>query len=228
YEMHEADKELSDMLMDASYASLEAEVGESDARRIYNDAQQRIASLNQQIKDAGGVVASGLRRTGDVAVDVVEEQTKGIFANKSARWVAVAGGVAAAAYAIFNKGYDDTPLTDIPPPPPGRRAMSTSRADLQGISSGKFLNDDYSSTDRETIEMANAPYADSNIPAPTSISQRSYINSATARISNRSLVIDRTNPIEYGRAIQGIIPGAQVGININHNYNMPTDMERKL
>lgn len=227
--LHEADPGLSGMLNDAAFAAIKAEDPET-AGRMMKEYQERIAALNAEAKQAGttGPSGSAAGRAASEALDIAEEHAKGILQNKFARVGLVAGAAMFGVYAIFNKGYDDTPLTDIPPPPPGRANMFARNADLQGIKSGAFLNDNYSKQDRESIEVANASYADSNIPAPTSIAQRSYINSATARISNRSLIMDRTNPAEYAKAIQGIMPGAQVGVSINHNYNIPSDMERQL
>jgi hypothetical protein len=76
--------------------------------------------------------------------------------------------------------------------------------------------------------MNSAVDQESNIQAPSSIIQKSYLNSATARISNRGMIIDRTNPVEYARAIQARIPGSQVGVNINYNHRLPSDIEREL
>lgn len=224
--MHEADPEMSRMLHAAAFSAIEAEDPET-AARMAKEYQERIAAMNAKIK-TDGAEATAAGRAASKALDIVEEQAKGILQNKFARVAFVAGAAMFGAYAIFNKGYDDTPLTDVPPPPPGRANMFARNADLQGIKSGAFLNDNYTKQDRESIEMANVPYIDSNIPAPTMLAQKSYINSATARISNRSLIMDRTNPMEYAKAIQGIMPGSQVGVSINHNYNIPSDMERQL
>lgn len=227
--LHEADPGLSNMLNDAAFSAIEAEDPET-AGRMMKEYQERIAAMNAEIKDAGRAGAKGTAagRAASEALDIAEEHAKGILQNKFARVGLIAGAAMFGVYAIFNKGYDDTPLTDVPPPPPGRANMFARNADLQGIKSGAFLSDNYTKQDRESIEMANAPYIDNNIPAPTMMAQKSYINSATARISNRSLIMDRTNPMEYAKAIQGIMPGSQVGVSINHNYNIPSDMERQL
>lgn len=227
--LHESDPGLSNMLNDAAFSALQAEDPEA-AGRMMKEYQERIAAMNAETKQAGraGPKATAAGRAASDALDIAEQHAKGILQNKFARVGLIAGAAMFGAYAIFNKGYDDTPLTDVPPPPPGRANMFARNADLQGIKSGAFLNDNYSKQDKESIQIANADYAESNIPSPTSIAQRSYINSATARISNRSLIMDRTNPAEYARAIQGAIPGSQVGVSINHNYNIPSDMERAL
>jgi hypothetical protein len=76
------------------------------------------------------------------------------------------------AYALFNKGYDDTPLTDIPPPPPGRSIMGMSSADMESVRSGTLLNDHYSKEGIATAGANSGGYEESNIPAPNSIIKR--------------------------------------------------------
>jgi hypothetical protein len=105
--------------------------------------------------------------------------------------------------------------------------MHATQADLEGVKSGNLLNDHLT---RQQMQMAEASsgYGSNQIGPPNSMPRKSYLNGATARISNRSLIVDKTNPIEYARAIKQIMPGSQVNLQINNRYSVPSDIERQL
>lgn len=193
---------------------------------------ETIGAINTAIKDqAKTASSSGPARTleqsalNDLGKRIVEARAEGI--NKYGRVLGVGGLVAAGVYALFNKGYDDEPLTDVPPPPPGQERMHATQADLQGVRSGSLLDDHLT---RQQLQMAEASsgYGSNQIGPPNSMPRKSYLNGATARISNRSLIVDKTNPIEYARAIKQIMPGSQVNLQINNRYSVPSDIERQL
>jgi hypothetical protein len=207
-------------------AALNAVEDQGLRERIKNDIGERMSALNEASKtDAAGKSALGRDIVGGVEEAVGQKKATGL--NKMARVLGIGGAVAAGAYALFNSGYDDTPLTDVPPPPPGRSALFATNADLESVRNGSLLNDAYGKQNQD-MAGASQPTFESNIAGPSVLSKKSYLNGATARISNRSLIVDRTNPMEYARAIQATIPGAQVGVNMNYNYNIPSDIERAL
>ncbi|NDB81151.1 MAG: hypothetical protein EB127_00155 [Alphaproteobacteria bacterium] len=228
--LHAADPAMSGLVTNAA---LNTVVDPNQRRSLGNDAAARIAANNAaEMEKAAG--RGGARTLTEAAEDTVRSlaedavHKRATAFNKIARPAALAAIAVAGAYAMFNKGYDDTPLTDIPPPPPGRSIMGMSSADMESVRSGTLLNDHYS---KEGIGVASANsggYEESNIPAPNTIIKKSYLNGSTARINNRSLTLDRTSPLEYSRAVQSTIPGSQVGLNINHNYNVPSDLHRQL
>lgn len=227
--LHAINPQMSEMLTSAALNA----INDPSARGRYKkDVEERIANLNAASQSGGGGAAAervALNKNAQRALSEGFSATKSLLENKMARPMMIGAAAMAGAYAIFNKGYDDTPLTDIPPPPPGRSSMTASNADLESVRSGNLLGDHYGGQDTNTAgALGGGGYVEGNIPEPSSISQKSYLNSATARISNRGVVLDRSNPTEYARAIQGSIPGAQVGVSINHNYNIPKDMDRHL
>lgn len=155
------------------------------------------------------------------------EDAKGLLENKFARTVGIGAAAMAGVYALFTKGYDDEPLSDIPPPP-SNYGMN-SNAQMQPLTGGgSLVSDSYRRQSMDMADALGADYSESNIPAPTSIMKRSYLDGATARISSRSLNLDRTNPVEYARSLRQAIPGSSIGLNINTTYSVPSDMERKL
>lgn len=225
-ELNRVSAETSEMLEDAAFLSIESD-DPVRAKKIKSDAEEMIKELNRITQEEGASRAEQGAKKARVTLQEVKENMANIHMNKLARIGLIGLGVTAAAYALFNTGYDDTPLTDLPPPPPGRMGM-TSGANMASIESGKLLNSYTRNQDNESIGQANIDYASSNISSPSSIVNKSYLNSATARISNRSLVLDRTSPLEYAKAIQSTIPGAQVNVNVNHRYNVPSDLEREI
>jgi hypothetical protein len=155
-------------------------------------------------------------------------ENKSILSNKYARVAAIGGATMAGIYALFNKGYDDEPLSDIPPPPPGRLNMGTSNATLEAIKNGSLLNDNLSRGDITRAQASGGgSYAENQIGSGTSIMNKSYLDGASARISNRNVIIDRSNPVEYAKAIQASLPGAHVGLNINYNHKVPSNLDRE-
>ena len=228
--LHAADPAMSGLVTNAA---LNTVVDPNQRTSLGNDAAARIAANNAaEMEKAAG--RSGGKTLSSAAEDVVrslaEDAThkRATAFNKIARPAGIAAIAMAGAYALFNKGYDDTPLTDIPAPPPGRSIMGMSSADMESVRSGSLLNDHYAKEGIATAGANSGGYEESNIPAPNSIIKKSYLNGSTARINNRSLTLDRTSPLEYGRAVQSTIPGSQVGLNINHNYNVPSDLHRQL
>ena len=228
--LHAADPTMSGMVTNAA---LNTVVDPNQRASLGNDASARIAANNAaEMEKAAG--RSGGKTLSSAAEDVVRSLSedaahkRATAFNKIARPAGIAALAMAGAYALFNKGYDDTPLTDIPPPPPGRSIMGMSGADMESVRSGTLLNDHYAKEDTATAGANSGGYEESNIPAPNSIIKKSYLNGSTARINNRSLTLDRTSPLEYSRAVQSTIPGSQVGLNINHNYNVPSDLHRQL
>lgn len=221
--MGQAEPEMENNLISAALNAIE---DKGLQERIKNDIEERISANNAAIKE-GAEGKSSLARNIVKEIEEAASQKRATGLNKMARVLGIGGVVAAGAYALFNKGYDDTPLTDVPPPPPGRSALFATNADLESVRNGSLLNDTYG---KQNIDMAEAsqPGFESNIAGPSVLGKKSYLNGATARISNRSLIVDKTNPMEYARAIQGVIPGAQVGVNMNYNYNIPSDIEREL
>ena len=237
FALHLLNPEQSESLLDAAIESLPASFrgqAREEMEKYKGNIGELISALNGYEKSKAQINArnSGAVDKAREAIETVAEHVKGTMQNKYARVGLIGGAVSAGVYAMFNKGYDDTPLSDIPPPPPGRGIMSPRNADLESVANGNLLNDNASGYNRDSSAMAQAMNSavdqESNIQAPSSIIQKSYLNSATARISNRGMIIDRTNPVEYARAIQARIPGSQVGVNINYNHRLPSDIEREL
>ena len=245
FALHQLDSDRSDMLLNFAMSALPKGRQEEFKKKVNQFKEgltgrggtalgDSLSQLNQsekaraaaRVKNASG---ASLARA---EIKEAKESSKSLFANKFARAGMVGAAVMAGAYALFNSGYDDEPLTDLPPPPPGRMMMTPTNADMQVINSGNLLSDNYSSynrgNDEEMARTAGSPEMSGTMSAPNSIAAKSYLNNANVRISNRGMIVDKTNPVEYARAIQGIIPGAQVGVSINHNYNIPTDLEREL
>lgn len=237
FALHLLNPEQSESLLDAAMESLPASfrgAAKEEMEKYRGNIGKLISDLNANEKRRAEVSSrnAGAIDKAKQAIETVADHTKGLMQNKYARVALIGGAVSAGAYALFNKGYDDTPLSDIPPPPPGRGIMSPRNADLESVANGNLLNDSTGMQNRQNSSMAESMNGSvdqaSNIQAPSTIVQKSYLNSATARISNRGMIIDRTNPVEYARAIQARIPGSQVGVNINYNHRIPSDIEREM
>jgi hypothetical protein len=191
---------------------------------------QMLAAANKGIHEAAAAVTGEAPATVKAAESITRTwvENKSILSNKYARVAAIGGAAMAGIYALFNKGYDDEPLSDIPPPPPGRLNMGTPNATLEAIKNGSLLNDNLSRNDIMRAQASNGgSYAENQIGSGTSIMNKSYLDGASARISNRNVIIDRSNPVEYAKAIQASLPGAHVGLNINYNHKVPSNLDRE-
>jgi hypothetical protein len=241
--LYSLDKKQRDMVLNLAYNSLPASSRKAVKRKLKDidtqvERESPLGKMVGQLNATERAKAEAKVKNKNVASKVekeLQEQPsimKSILMNKFSRVGLLSGAVMAGAYAMFNSGYDDEPLTDIPTPPPGRMAMNASNADMEMIDNGTLLSDNYrnynQSNDREMAMGASNVDMSGVMSSPNMIQSKSYLNNSTAKISSRSIIVDRTNPIEYARAIQGIIPGSQVGVNINHNYKIPSDLEREL
>jgi hypothetical protein len=246
FALHQLDSGRSDMLIDFAMSALPEAKRQEFKKKVteFKDAltganassfgAEDLARLNatEKAKAAGRGKNSVAKQLAQKELKENKESAKSLFANKFARAGMVGAAVTAGAYALFNSGYDDEPLVDVPPPPPGRMMMTPTNADMKLINSGNLLSDNYSNynqtQDEEMARSAGSAEMSGAMSSPNSIASKSYLNNAAVRISNRGMIVDKTNPVEYARSIQGIIPGAQVGVKINHNYNIPSDLERQL
>ena len=195
-------------------------------------AGQLLSAANRGIHEAAAAAGGGAEAPATVKAAESMAKTwvenKSILSNKYARVAAIGGATMAGIYALFNKGYDDEPLSDIPPPPPGRLNMGASNATLEAIKNGSLLNDNLSRSDITRAQASGGgSYAENQIGSGTSIMNKSYLDGASARISNRNVIIDRSNPVEYAKAIQASLPGAHVGLNINYNHKVPSNLDRE-
>ena len=160
----------------------------------------------------------------------IKDAISALKTNKFARAGLIGAGAMAGAYAIFNKGYDDEPLADIPPPPPGRAGMN-GMADMPSVTGGgsRFFSESQS---REGIDAAaahgNVEYQDGSMLGPTGIITKSYSDGATHRVSSRAITLDRMSPGEYARAVQGALPNSNINVSINTTHKMPSDIERRM
>jgi hypothetical protein len=161
------------------------------------------------------------------ASNIMQAEARGVAQNSIARIVGIGAAVAVGAYALFNKGYDDTPISDIPPPPSGMSMMGgNGQMPTQGMTG---MGSTYNRQARDFSEGSQGGgYVEGNIPAPTSIGSNSYLDGSTARINSRNVTIDRTTASEYARSIRSGLPSSNVGLTINNNYYVPSDIERKL
>ena len=246
FALHQLDSDRSDMLINFAMSALPEAKRQEFKKKVsaFKDAltganasnfgAEDLARLNatEKAKAAGRGKNSVAKQLVQQEMKEGKEAAKSLFANKFARAGMVGAAITAGAYALFNSGYDDEPLVDVPPPPPGRMMMTPTNADMKLINSGNLLSDNYSNynqtQDEEMARSAGSAEMSGVMSSPNSIASKSYLNNAAVRISNRGMIVDKTNPVEYARSIQGIIPGAQVGVKINHNYNIPSDLERQL
>lgn len=161
------------------------------------------------------------------ASNIMRAEARGVAQNSIARIAGIGAAVAVGAYALFNKGYDDTPISDIPPPPSGMSMMGgNGQMPSQGMGG---MGSTYNRQARDFSEGSQGGgYVEGNIPAPTSIESKSYLDGSTARINSRNVTIDRTTATEYARSIRSGLPSSNVGLTINNNYYVPSDIERKL
>ena len=176
-------------------------------------------------REANAAAARAATRTR--ASNIMQAEARGVAQNSIARIVGIGAAVAIGAYALFNKGYDDSPISDIPPPPSGMSMMGgNGQMPMQGMSG---MGSTYNRQARDFSEGSQgAGYIEGNIPAPTSIPSKSYLDGSTARINSRNVTIDRTTATEYARSIRSGLPSSNVGLTINNNYYVPSDIERKL
>jgi hypothetical protein len=199
--------------------------GAMRAAGIKSDHPNLVAAGNAAVKEAA---AQKLRDNLVSKRRQISDAGQALMSNKFARVTGIAGMAMAGAYAIFNKGYDDEPLADVPPPPPGRN-MGSYSADMQTANNPNFLNDSYN---RQGLDIAdanhNADYYESNIPSPNTLQKRGYIDGSSARISSRGIVLDRTNPLDYVNAIRSGLPNSSISLTINTNNQVPSDLERRL
>ena len=158
----------------------------------------------------------------------------------SKAWKPLAAGLAVAAvgYSLFDKGYSNKSL-EAPPRPPGgesesgpsRSAIAMRVAMAQGA--GLNLNEEFMNMRSDMGTGANTPMPMGNgmtgIPeAPRAIPVRSYVEGSAGRMNIQGMVPERVNISELAEQFRMSMPHNQVGVTVNHRYNMPRNLESKL
>lgn len=154
-------------------------------------------------------------------------------------------GLAASAgiYGLFDKGYSSTPL-EAPMRPDGTPGNATSIGLRMAIRDGSLLRQNVSGGIPGGIPLGNPnpgyhqagqqpqgpPPGPGQAPPPTPnmIPRGTVVDGSTGRISMNGVVPSNVDVAEVTGMLKATMPFAQVGINVNHNYSIPRDLDHQM
>ena len=205
--------------------SPEADLNNVPVGRIIAEHFREALDTDEGLGTMRKMVGDHIRALNVRALNEAQKGTRSAIFAKAAKPIGLGLLGTGILYSMFDKGYADEPLEV-----PGQ--VSTSMGMRASIADGSILRDQYMGRSRQAQQggpMMPAPPGGQNVPyVPNSIPNRSAYVSNTGRMSVDSTIPDHVDPQALADRLRYSVPHAQIGVNVSHKYDIPTDIEHEL